>query len=57
MTEGDLNQDTKQQKQQEETQLPGEVAVVLGIARWVIGPALAVAAYLVVRWAVSVLLR
>ncbi len=49
MTEGDLNQDTKQQ---EETQLPGEIAVLFVIARWVIGPALAVAAFLVVRWVV-----
>ena len=57
MTEGDHNLDMKQQQQREETRLPLRLALIFSVLKWVVGPALAVVAYLVVRWVGSVLLQ
>ena len=57
MTEGDLNLDLKQQDQREEPRLPVLPALILFVLKWVVGPVLAVVAYLVVRWVGSVMLR
>ena len=49
--------ESDQDAKQREVQLPPHMTRTFSILRWVLGPIALVAAYLVVRWVGSVLLR